>query len=59
MGKLGDPTKPYDLAEMSVYDRIHAADEGTMSGRFNPKPSAESCRRCDVRIFFYVVLTLG
>lgn len=52
MGKLGGPTKPYDLTEMSddeVYDRIHAADEGIKSGRFNPKPSTENCRRCDVR----------
>lgn len=52
MGRTGKPTKSYDLAEMSdneVYDRIHAVDEGIKAGKFDPKPSAENCRRCDVR----------
>lgn len=52
MGKTGKPTKTYDLTEMSeneVFDRIHAADEGIKAEQFDPKPSKENCRRCDVR----------
>lgn len=55
MGKTGKPSpvrKPIDLtltSEEEVIERFQAADDGITNERFEPKPSAENCRRCSVR----------
>lgn len=51
MGRTGKATRPYDLDEWTraaVAAKFHELDENIRAGRFDPRPSSDKCRFCDV-----------